>query len=229
MRTKNPRTPLSRERALAAAVTLADAEGIQALTMRRLAAELGVEAMSLYYHLPGKEGLLDGIVDTVIDEIDAAVRRAEATGVDTEWRTGLRQRFLAAREVMLRHSWAPALLGSRPTIPASVYAYYDGIVATLIGGGFSYRLAHRAIHAFGSLALGFAQEIFRPASAGGQTDVEMAEADLVAMAEALPSLTAMVTAEAHDAADPTLGWCDSQVEFEFTLDLLLDGLERARD
>ncbi|MEV6813423.1 TetR/AcrR family transcriptional regulator C-terminal domain-containing protein [Micromonospora sp. NPDC051296] len=120
------------------------------------------------------------------------------------------------------------MLSSRPTIPAGVYAYYDAIIATLRDGGFSYRIAHRALHAFGSLALGFAQEVFRPASAGGQTDVDAAEAELAAMAEALPQLTAMVAAEAHDAADPTLGWCDRQVEFEFTLDLLFDGLEQAR-
>jgi len=228
MGTKKPRAPLSRERTLAAAVALVDAEGLPALTMRRLATELGVEAMSLYYHLPGKEGLLDGLVETVIDEIDVAVRRAEPTGADRNWRTELRQRFLAARSVMVRHPWAPALLGSRPTIPAGVYAYYDGIVATMVGGGFSHRLAHRALHAFGSLALGFAQEIFRPAEAGGAMDVEVSEAELAAMAESLPHLTAMVATEAHDAADPTLGWCDSQVEFEFTLDLLLDGLDRAR-
>ena len=73
---------------------------------------------------------------------------------------------------MLRHPWAPGLLGSRPTIPAGVYAYYDGILATLVGGGFSYHLAHRALHAFGSMALGFAQELFSPAAAGGSTDVD---------------------------------------------------------
>ncbi|MEU8611370.1 TetR/AcrR family transcriptional regulator C-terminal domain-containing protein [Actinoplanes sp. NPDC048791] len=217
------RKPLSRERALAAAVTLADAEGLKALTMRRLAADLGVEAMSLYYHLPGKEGLLDGLAETVIGEIEAAVARTADTG---DWRTSLRQRFLSAREVMLRHPWAPGLLSSRRTIPFGVYAYYDAIVGTLIAGGFSHRVAHRALHAFGSLALGFAQEIFSPAAAGGTMDVEATEADLPAMAEALPHLSAMMAAEAHDAADPMLGWCDSQVEFEFTIDLLLDGIER---
>jgi AcrR family transcriptional regulator len=217
------RKPLSRERALAAAVALADAEGLKALTMRRLAADLGVEAMSLYYHLPGKEGLLDGLAETVIGEIEAAVARTAETG---DWRTSLRQRFLSAREVMLRHPWAPGLLSSRRTIPFGVYAYYDAIVATLISGGFSHRVAHRALHAFGSLALGFAQEIFSPAPAGGTMDVEATEADLPGMAEALPHLSAMMEAEAHDAADPTLGWCDSQVEFEFTIDLLLDGIER---
>jgi AcrR family transcriptional regulator len=224
---RTTREPLSRERALTAAVTLADAEGLKALTMRRLAADLGVEAMSLYYHLPGKGGLLDGLAETVVAEITAAVKRSEDP--ETDWRTSLRRRFLAAREVMLRHPWAPGLLSSRPTIPLAVFAYYDEIVATLIRGGFSHRIAHRALHAFGSLALGVAQEIFSPASAGGNTDVDAMEADLPAMAATLPHLTAMMAAEAHDTADPTLGWCDSQTEFEFTIDLLLDGIDRARE
>ncbi|MEV8636679.1 TetR/AcrR family transcriptional regulator C-terminal domain-containing protein [Streptosporangium sp. NPDC051023] len=228
MAAKAFREPLSRERVLAAAVVLADAEGIKALTMRRLAADLDVEAMSLYYHLPGKEALLDGVVETVVAEIHDAVGRLDTTKPDGDWRTRLRQRFLAAREVMLRHPWASGLLGSRRTIPAGLFAYYDGIVGTLVGAGFSYHLAHRALHAFGSLPLGFVQEIFSPASAGGSMEVDATEADLTAMAEALPYLTAMVAAEIHDVTDPTLGWCDSQVEFEFTLDLLLDGLERLR-
>jgi AcrR family transcriptional regulator len=213
---------------LAAAVTLADTHGIQALTMRRLAADLDVEAMSLYYHLPDKETLLDGVADTVIAEIDAAIGRLDPAAGDPDWRDRLRQRFLTARQVMLRHPWAPGLLGSRRSIPAGVYAYYDAIVGTLVGAGFSYHLAHRALHAFGSLPLGFAQEIFSPAPAGGSLEVDAAEADLAAMAEAMPHLTAMVAAEIHDTADPALGWCDSQVEFEFTLDLLLNGLERLR-
>jgi AcrR family transcriptional regulator len=149
MAAKAFREPLSRERVLAAAVVLADAEGIKALTMRRLAADVGVEAMSLYYHLPGKEALLDGVVETVVAEIHDAVGRLDTTKPDGDWRTRLRQRFLAAREVMLRHSWAPGLLGSRRTIPAGVVAYYDGIVGTLVGAGFSYHLAHRALHALG--------------------------------------------------------------------------------
>jgi AcrR family transcriptional regulator len=217
------REPLSRERALAAAVTLVDAEGLKALTMRRLAADLGVEAMSLYYHLPGKEGLLDGLAESVIGEITAAVGGGDP-GAD--WRASLRRRFLSAREVMLRHPWAPGLLGSRPAIPVSLFAYYEEIVATLLGGGFSHRIAHRALHAFGSLALGFSQEIFSPAAAGGALEPELTEANLAELAEALPSLTAMMAAEAHAATDPTLGWCDSQVEFEFTIDLLLDGIGR---
>lgn len=158
----------------------------------------------------------------------ASVGGLDPAGGDEDWRAQLRRQFLAARQVVLRHPWVPALLGTSRTVPAAVYGYYDGIVGTLVGAGFSYRLAHRALHAFGSLPLGFAQEIFSPDSAGGSMDADTAEADLATMAEALPHLTAMVATEVHDAADPTLGWCDSQVEFEFTLDLLLDGLERLR-
>ncbi|MGC5051214.1 TetR/AcrR family transcriptional regulator [Micromonospora sp. DT48] len=225
MAARKRREPLSRDRALAAATALVDAEGMAALTMRRLAADLGVEAMSLYHHLPGKEGLLDGLVDAVIAEITAAADQAETDAAGGDWRTRLRLRFLAARTVMLRHPWAPALLSSRPTIPPGVYGYYEGILATLVDGGFSYRIAHRALHAFGSLALGFAQEVFKPAT-GEEADA--AEAELAVLAEQLPHLGAMVAAEMHAATDPTLGWCDSQTEFEFTLDLLFDGLEQAR-
>jgi AcrR family transcriptional regulator len=219
---KTVRAPLSRDRVLAAATALVDAEGIRALTMRRLAAGLGIEAMSLYYHLPGKESLLDGLVEAVIGEINSA---AAGVAGDGDWRALLRRRFLVAREVMLRHPWAPALFTSRATVPAGVMLYYEQILATLIEGGFSYRIAHRAIHAFGSMALGFVQETFRPADPDA-SDVE--EPDLAAMAESLPHLTAMVAAELHAVEAPVLGWCDSQTEFEFTLDLLLDGLGRVR-
>jgi AcrR family transcriptional regulator len=223
--TKASRQPLSRERVLAAAVTLADGHGIQALTMRRLAVDLGVEAMSLYYHLPDKETLLDGVAETVVAEI---VAEASAERGDGSWRAVLRRQFLTARGVMLRHPWAPGLLGTRRTVPTAVFLYYDGILGTLVGAGFTYHLAHRALHAFGSMPLGFAQEVFSPAPAGGSMDVDATEEELAGMAEAMPHLSAMMAAEIHAATDPTLGWCDSQVEFEFTLDLLLDGLDRLR-
>jgi AcrR family transcriptional regulator len=101
MATKTMREPLNRDRVLAAALALADTEGIQTLTMRRLAGHLGIEAMSLYYHLPGKDALLDGLTDTVVDETETA-----GTGTDgPHWRTSLRQRFLTARRLMLRHPW----------------------------------------------------------------------------------------------------------------------------
>jgi len=225
---RTSRKPLSRERVLGAAVELADAEGLGAVTMRRLAAALGVEAMSLYHHLPGKDALLDGLVDTVVGEIDVAVDAAAAGGDGgaDDWRATLRRRCLTAREVMLRHPWAPGLMGSRSAIPAGVYVHYEAILATLVGGGFSYHLAHRALHALGSMVLGFVQEPFSPAPPAGAPEDDPAAADLAAMAEVLPHLAAMVASEIHDAGEAMLGWCDSQTEFEFTLDLLLDGLAR---
>jgi len=222
------REPLSRDRLLAAAVEIADAEGVAAVTMRRVSAAVGVEAMSLYHHLPGKEGLLDGLVDTVGAEVAEQIRTIEEadleTGVSLDWQATLRRRFLTARTVMVRHPWAPGLIGSRTSIPGSVYGIYEALLATMIGAGFSYHLAHRALHSFGSMPLGFVQELFNPA-AGADAD-EMPEAELATMAEMLPHLTAMVAAELHANDGDVLGWCDSQSEFEFTLDLLLDGFAR---
>jgi AcrR family transcriptional regulator len=214
--------PLSRERILTAAVAVADTAGLGEVTMRRVAAELGVEAMSLYHHVSGKEDLLDGVVTTLIGEITASAEQS-----DGDWREHVRRRCLGAREVMLRHPWAPALLSTRTTVPPAVYLHYEALLAAMVDGGLSYALAHRALHALGSLALGFDRGMFSPAP-GGDLDAEAAEEEFAALAEALPHLAAMVASELHDAADPTLDWCDSQAEFEFTLDLLLDGLARAQ-
>lgn len=219
------RRPLSRERVLTSAMQVADTDGLPAVTMRRVAAAVGVEAMSLYHHFPGKEGLLDGLVEAVATEIAAEIER---TGPTEDWRADLRHRCLTARQVMIRHPWAPGLFGSRPTIPPSLYGYFEAVLATLIRGGFSYRLAHRSLHALGSMVLGFTAEPFSPAAAGGSLDTNASEEEFAAIAQTLPHLAAMVGSEMHDADDPTLGWCDSQTEFEFTLDLLLDGLERRR-
>lgn len=192
--------------------------------MRGLAAELGVEAMSLYHHLPNKDALLDGLVDAIIGEVNDAT--SENGGAD--WRAALRDRCLAARDVMVRHPWAPTLIGTRRTIPASVIFYYEGVLGLLIAGGFSYALAHKALHALGSMSLGFVQELFSPAATGGSLDVDAAEAEFEELAATLPHMTAMVAAEIHAHDGDVLGWCDSRAEFEFTLDLLLDGLERQR-
>ncbi len=229
MTTRTTREPLTRERVLGAAMGLADREGLAAVTMRRLAAELGVEAMSLYHHLPGKDALLDGLVEAIVAEIGVATARLEETEAAPDWRTTLWRRCLTARDVMQAHPWAPGLIGSRTSIPPSLYVYFEGILATLVEAGFSYHLAHRALHALGSMVLGFVQEMFTPAPSGEPVDAAEAEAELAAMAEALPHLAAMVASELHDHDDDPLGWCDSRAEFEFTLGLILDGLARARD
>jgi AcrR family transcriptional regulator len=210
------RVPLSRRRVLRAAVRLADRDGLDSLTMRRLAQEVGVEAMSLYHHVANKEAVFDGLAEVVLGEIMAAVEEVEVP--EEDWRAVLRARILAARDVLLRHPWAPRLFESRSTMSPLITAYYDRVVAILRAGGFSFDLAHRALHVLGSRALGFTQELFT--TDGG--DPAMAEQ----MADQFPNLAGMMAA--HDDRDGTLGFCDDQFEFEFALDLILDGLERRR-
>ncbi|MHA7156330.1 TetR/AcrR family transcriptional regulator [Arthrobacter sp. TMN-50] len=218
---------LSRDRVLRAARDLADSSGVSAITMRRVAAALGVEAMSLYHHLPGKEELLDGLAEQVVQEILEEL--GDGHGVEhDDWRAELRHRCLTARKVMLRHPWAPGLLSTRPSMPPSLWPYYDGVLETMLRGGLDYHLAHRGLHALGSMVLGFVQELFSPTADGGNVDTDAAEQDFEAMAAAVPHLTAMMASEVHAAGDDGLGWCDTDSEFGFTLDLLLDGLQRAR-
>lgn len=216
------RTPLSRDRVLVAAVSVADEGGIEALTMRGLADALDVEAMSLYYHVANKEALLDGVADVVIGEVLEAVGELDCDPAD--WKGALRQRALTAREVMLRHKWAPGVLETRTKMSPPLLLYYNGILEIFRAGGMSYDLAHHAMHALGSRVLGFTQEMFDPAP--GSEDEEANEAVLAEMMERLPYLVEMMGEIVHDDPEDTIGWCDDQTEFIFALDLMLDGLER---
>ncbi len=229
------RAPLTRERVLRTAVELADEAGVASLTMRRLAEQVGVEPMSLYYHVPNKEAILDGIVDLVFREVEESVGAfeggagpsqpdapSEAPDVDAAWKASLRARILAARRVMLRHPWVPALLESRTGLGLAQARYVDTVVGTLRSGGLSYDLIHHAMHALGSRMFGFSQELGDEAGSGDAGDSDA----LAQMAEQVPNLAAMLAVVAHDDPDSTLGGCDDQFEFEFGLDLILDGLER---
>lgn len=219
-----PRIPLSRERVLRAAVKLADVRGIESVTMRRLAEELGAEAMSLYYHVANKEDVLDGVVDLIAREINEVVDRIELPSTGAAWKKAVRQRILSAREVLLRHRWAPAVFETRTNMSPAVVVYHDRLLGLMRDGGFSYDLAHHAMHALGSRALGFTQELFDPGEGAGDDAKRM----LASMADQVPHLVAMMMEIAHDDPASTLGWCDDQTEFEFGLDLILDGLDRMR-
>lgn len=219
------RPPLSRERVLEAAVALADTGGLAALTMRSLAQSLGVEAMSLYHYVANKEALLDGVVETLMTEVEAEIGGFTVERGVTAWMPVMRSRILTARRVMLRHPWAPGLIETRTAMPVPLVRYFDSMLGIMVEGGFSYDLAHHAMHAMGSRFLGFDQELFKPSAAGGE---DQSEAMLEDLADHLPYLTAMLAEVAHDDPDTTLGWCDDQAEFEFTLDILLEGLERHR-
>ena len=220
-----PRTPLTRDRVLAAAVGVADSGGLESLTMRRLAQELGVEAMSLYYHVVNKEAVLDGIVEVVMNEIIQAVGEIDLR--DDDWHGAMRRQILTARQVLLRHPWAPDVIESRTTMNPAIVQYYESLLGILRRGGFSYDLVHHAMHALGSRSLGFTQELFEPDDVGGGDD-EAALALLEQMADRVPYLVGMLSEITHDDPGSTLGWCDDQTEFEFGLDLILDGLERLR-
>jgi AcrR family transcriptional regulator len=221
-----PRLPLSRERVLRAAIKIADSSGIESLTMRRLAEELGAEAMSLYYHVASKEDLLDGIAGAVVAEINDVVGTIGVPSAGAGWKPAARQRILSARQVLLRHPWAPRVLETRTSTSLAVLLYYDGLLRLMRDGGFSYDLIHHALHALGSRALGFSQELFDP-NAG--TSNEETAAALESMTDQIPHLVAMFIEVAHDDPDSTLGWCDDQTEFEFGLDLILDGLDKMRE
>jgi AcrR family transcriptional regulator len=227
-----PRLRLSRDRVLHAAVGLADRHGIAALTMRRLAEDLGHEAMSLYYHVANKDDLLDGVVDVVAREIlEAADAVAPWPPTDPHipaaglaWKDAVRRRILAARAVLLRHPWAPQVFETRTAMSPAVVLHHDRLVGLMRGGGLSYDVVHHALHVLGSRALGFTQELFDPGDAGGDDPSAM----LDGFADQVPNLAGMLREVAHTDPDSTLGWCDDQTEFEFGLDLILDGLDRLR-
>lgn len=218
------RTPLSRARILHTAVALADEAGIESLSMRNLANELGVVPMALYKHVANKDELLDGMIDVVVGEIDPPVP-------DVGWQPAIRARVLSARRALRRHPWAPLAIESRNMATPAVLAYLDSVVATLRAGGFSADLAHHVMHAMGSRILGFSQELFDPARRAGRSGPASPEPPTALPPEAaarFPHLAEIATAASHDHASVVGSGCDDQFEFEFALDLLLDGIERLR-
>jgi AcrR family transcriptional regulator len=224
---EEPRLPLTRERVLRAAVELADERGIDSLTMRNLGQALGVEAMSLYNHVDNKEDVLDGLVEVVVGEIIAAVAEIEPLAGAAGWKDVMRRRILAAREVLLRHRWAPDVLESRTDIPPSLLPYYDSVLKLMREAGFSLDLAHHAMHALGSRMLGFTRELF--VTEDKDVDPDVAAVMLQQLAGRYPYLTELMRVVSHDAGSTLGSGCDDQFEFEFGLDLILDGLERLRE
>ncbi|MCU7823910.1 TetR/AcrR family transcriptional regulator C-terminal domain-containing protein [Kitasatospora sp. DSM 101779] len=212
------RTPLNRDRVLRTAVALADRAGIEALSMRSLAQELGVVPMALYKHVANKEQLLDGMVDVIVGEIGAP---AEGAG----WKDAVRERILATRRALLRHPWASRVVESRPGPTPGTLGYLDSVIGTFLAGGLSADLTHHAMHALGSRVWGFTQEL--SAAPPPSDDPEVRAAVLREAAARYPHVVAIATAgAAHDDGSVVGGGCDDQFEFEFALDLLLDGVER---
>jgi AcrR family transcriptional regulator len=210
------RVPLSKDRVLRAAVALADDAGIGSVSMRKLAQELGVVPMALYKHVANKDELLDGMVDVVVGGIDHPVREAD-------WKSAVRQRILSARRALLHHPWASGVIESRTTATPAVLAYMDSMIGMFRVGGFSVDLTHHVMHAMGSRVLGFTQELFNDTQG---VDPKVQAATFRDMAGKYPYVTEVAMAAAHIEESVVGQGCDDQFEFEFALDLLLDGFER---
>ena len=204
------RTPLSRERIVDAAAAVADEHGLAGVSMRSVGKRLGVEAMSLYHHVDGKEQLLDELADWVF----ARIRRA-VPGAD--WRDEMRQRARSARQTLAAHPWGLALVESRRTPGPAVLAHHDGVLGCLRRGGFSVRLAAHAFSVLDAYVYGFVLTEQRlPFEPGERVEDFAAGLDLAAAQ--YPHLVEMVTetvvGQDYDYGD----------EFEHGLELVLDGL-----
>ncbi|GIT79006.1 TetR family transcriptional regulator [Leifsonia sp. LS1] len=229
-RTTGRRARLNRDAVLRRAVELADAESLDAVSMRRLAGELDVVPMALYKHVSGKDDLTTGMLDLVVRGIahgddDTGLPASSVDGEPDPWRSALRRRILAARASLLEHPWALAVIESSTTPTPAVLDYIEGTIALFLNGGFSAGLTHQLMHALGSRLWGFTHELFPtppPASA------DEAAAAAAQLADRYPCILRIADA-AHHGRDTILGpGCDDQYEFEFTLDLLLDGFEARR-
>lgn len=217
--TTEVRAPLNRQRVLEAGIALADSQGLEALSMRKLGHALGVEAMSLYNHVKNKDDLFDGMVEVLVSGIELI-----ETGDD--WKSTMRQQLLAARAQMLAHKWAPAVMETRTALGPALLLYFNHFAGIFRSGGFSYDLLHHAMHVLGSRALGFSQELFEP---DDPSEADEAAMEVFAqMADQLPFLGEMMGEIMHDSPDDTIGWCDDQTEFIFAIELILDGLEVKR-
>lgn len=209
-----PREPLTRHRVLVAAVQLADGAGIAALSMRKLAQSLGVEAMSLYHHVKSKEDLLDGMVEIVAAEF-------EAPSLALPWREAMTRRAHAAHRTLLAHPWATALIVSRINTGPVMLRYVDATIGCLTQAGFSLPLADRAWNAIDSHVYGFTlQELNFPFEPGEYASVASSYLPEIPVDE-LPNLHALTVEVAE-------GRHDGLQDFDLGLTLILGGLEALR-
>jgi AcrR family transcriptional regulator len=211
-----PRTPLSKERVLRAAIDLADRGGLASLSMRKLAQALGVEAMSLYNHVTNKDEILDGIVDVVFGEIGLPPKGAG-------WKPAMRQRAVSAREVLSRHPWAIGLMESRSKPGHATLQHHDAVIGALREGGFSIPMAAHAYSVLDGYIYGFALTHTNLPFGTSEETAELAQ-DIMGRfsTHEYPHLTELTV---QHVLQP--GY-DYVKEFEFGLDLILDGLERLR-
>ena len=214
-RGKRPRTPLSRERAIDVAMRLADDGGLEQVSMRRLAQELGVEAMSLYHHVASKDAILDAMVDRVFATV-------ELPRLDLQWKAALRRRMASVRAALLRHRWALAGMASRGSPGPATLAQHDAVLGCLRAAGFPVPLAAHAYAVLDAFVYGFVHtELTLPFSTA-----EEAQAVAGAIFAQLPPglYPHLVELTREHVLRPGYAYAH---EFDFGLDLVLDGLDRA--
>ena len=210
------RTPLTRERVLQAAVRRADEGGIESLSMRKLGQELGVEAMALYHHFANKDDLVDSMVDLVFGEIELP-----PTGGD--WRTAMRQRAIAVRDALQRHRWAIGLMESRRRPGPANLRHHDAVIGSLRAGGFDIAMAAHAYSLLDSYIYGFALTKMNLPFETSDDVAEVAESMLEPFpADEYPYMVEILTDHVMKPG------YDYGEEFEYGLDLILNGLERVR-
>jgi len=199
---------------LHAAVALADRSGLDALSMRKLGEEVGVEAMSLYHHVANKDDLLNGMIDVVFSEIDLPSGEAD-------WKTAMRHRAISVRRVLSRHRWAIGLMESRPSPGPATLRHHDAVIGCLRNAGFAVELTAHAYSVLDSYIYGFAlQERSLPFDTPDET-AELAQVILAQFpADEYPHLAELTT---EHVLRPGYDYGN---EFEFGLDLILDGLDR---
>lgn len=211
-----PDAGLSKQRVVAEAIRLADAEGVDGLSMRRLAAVLGAGAMSLYHYVANKEELLDAMVDVVFAEIELPSETAD-------WQTAMRRRSLSTRQALARHPWATGLLDSRTSPGPAHLRHREAVTGCLRRAGFSVLMATHASWLLDSYVYGFALQ---------ETSVPFDGAEeLAGMVEDvyLPQLPPDVFPYLNEsAAELVAVGYDPAEEFVFGLDLILDALEPLR-
>lgn len=208
------RIPLSRERVLRSAIDIADSAGIGALTIRSLAQRLGVKPMSIYYYVPNKSAILDGIVDLVFSEI-------ELPAVDGDWRSELVRRAKSARQVLSRHHWAIGLMESRRSPGPATLRHHDAVLGTLRAAGFTVEMTAHAYALLDSYVYGFAlQEAALPFQ-GTSTAADVTEPMMERVqTDQYPHLVEMAT---EYILQPGYDFGD---EFEVGLGVILDALSR---
>jgi AcrR family transcriptional regulator len=219
MTTPETRTHLSRERVLGAAVEYADRHGIEALSMRKLADELGAGAMSLYHYVPNKTDLIDGMVDIVFGEI-------EPPTTDVDWKTAMRGRAVSTREALNRHRWAVGHMEGRTTHGPSNLRLHDAVLGCLRAAGFSIEMTVHAYSVQDSYIYGFALQETDMSSETTEDFAAEARRQMCEYAAVLADYPHLVEVVGGHVAEA--GY-DYESEFLFGLDLILDGLDRLRD